>query len=165
MISRNASEDVMEVTVGKPQELFQFLLPHQVMRLSKVAEPASFAAGEVVYVRGTPATYMYVVVSGKVALLAPGADGMDMLVNELGEGELFGVCVCLGVDTYSVTARCSEETWLLKMEAAAVKRLIDEDVSIGYGLATQIAKIYFARYITTMRRLTGVMSGIPFERA
>jgi thioredoxin reductase (NADPH) len=154
----------MEVTARHAQELFQFLRPDQVIRLSKVAQPASFKTGETVYERGASATYMYVVVSGRIALLAPGADGVDVLVNELGEGELFGVCVCLGVDSYSVTARCEEDAWLLRMEAAAVKRLIDEDVAIGYGLATQIAKIYFARYIATVRRLTAIITHIPLER-
>jgi len=147
----------MEITGRQSEELFQFLRPEQVVGLNKAAEPVSFKPGEVVYERGGPATYMYVVISGEIALHVPGDDGMNVLVNEVGPGELFGVCVCLGVEHYTTTAMCSENAWLLRIEAAMLKRLMDEDVEIGYALQTEIARIYFERYVDAMRRLSGVL--------
>ena len=147
----------MQVTERQAEELFRFLRPEQVVRLNKAAEPVSFKPGEVVYERGAPATYMYVVISGKIALHVPSADGMNVMVNEVGKGQLFGVCVCLGVDCYTTTAVCAEDAWLLRIEAAVLKRLMDQDVEIGYALQTEIAGIYFGRYVDAIQRLSGVL--------
>ena len=147
----------MEANERQSEELFQFLSPEQVVGLNKAAEPVSFKPGEMVYEGGAPATYMYVVISGKIALHVPSEDGMNVLVNEVGTGQLFGVCVCLGVECYTTTAMCSEDAWLLRIEAAVLKRLMDQDVQIGYALQTEIARIYFGRYVDAMRRLSGVL--------
>ena len=150
----------MQVADSQSEELFQFLRPEQVVGLNKAAEPVSFKPGELVYERGSPATYMYVVITGKIALHVPGDDGLNVLVNEVGTGQLFGVCVCLGVERYTTTAKCSEDSWLLRIEAAVLKQLMDRDVEIGYALQTEIARIYFGRYVDAMRRLSGVLVNV-----
>jgi CRP-like cAMP-binding protein len=147
----------MQVTERLAEELFRFLRPEQVVRLNRAAEPVSFKPGDVVYESDAPATYMYVVISGKIALHVPSDDGLNVLVNEVGTGQLFGVCVCLGVECYTTTAMCSEHAWLLRIEAAVLKRLMDQDVEIGYALQTEIARIYFGRYVDAIRRLSGVL--------
>ena len=150
----------MEITAKQAEELFQFLRPEQVVELNAAAEPVSFKPGDTVYRQGSKATYMYVVVSGKIALYAPGEDGVDVMVNELGAGKLFGVCVCLGVDAYTVTAECSEDAWLLRINADVLKGLMDEDKEIGYALERQIARIYFGRYVHATRRLREVVAQV-----
>jgi CRP-like cAMP-binding protein len=153
----------MEVTEKQAQELFRFLPPIQVIQLNQAAEPVCFKAGETVYRLGEKATYMYVVISGKIALLAPGDKAANVLVNELGEGKLFGVCVCVGVDSYTVTAQCVEEAWLLRIKTDVLKKLMEDDFEVGYALQKQIAKIYFRRYANTTRQLSAIVSHIPMR--
>jgi CRP-like cAMP-binding protein len=155
----------MQVTEQQAQELFQFLRPDKVTILNHSAEPVSFKAGETVYDEGSKAHSMYVVISGKVALLKPGADGVHVRVNEIGEGQLFGVCVCLGIDAYTTTAQCAEDAWLLRVDADVLKRLMDEDCTMGYALQTQIARIYFGRYANAMRRLGAIVTNASVEPA
>jgi CRP-like cAMP-binding protein len=150
----------MEVTARQAEELFQFLRPEQVVALNAAAEPVSFKPGETVYRQGSPATYMYVVASGTIALYSPGDDGVDVQINQLGPGKLFGVCVCLGVDEYTATAQCSEDAWLLRINAEVLKGLMDRDTEIGYALEKQIAKIYFNRYVNATRRLREVVTQV-----
>ena len=123
----------MEITEKQAQELFRFLPPVQVMQLNQAAEPVCFQAGETVYRRRERATFMYVVISGKIDLLAPGDKEANVLVNELDEGKLFGVCVCVGVDSYTVTARCVEEAWLLRIKTDVLKKLMDDDFEVGWS--------------------------------
>jgi CRP-like cAMP-binding protein len=153
----------MEVTEKQAQELFRFLPPVQVMQLNQAAEPVSFKSGETVYRRGERATFMYVVISGKIALLAPGDKEANVLVNELGEGKLFGVCVCVGVDSYTVTAKCVEEAWLLRIKTDVLKKLMEDDFEVGYALQKQIAQIYFRRYANSTRQLSAIVSNIPMK--
>ena len=150
----------MEVTAKQAEELFQFLRPEQVVALNAAAEPVSFKPGESVYRQGNAATYMYVVVSGKIALYSPGDDGVDVQINELGPGKLFGVCVCLGIDSYTATAVCSGDAWLLRINAEVLKGLMERDTEIGYALEKQIARIYFNRYVNATKRLREVVSQV-----
>lgn len=150
----------MQVTAKQAEELFQFLRPEQVLALNAAAEQVSFKPGETIYRQGSKATYMYIVVSGKIALFAPGDDGVDVLINELCAGKLFGVCVCLGVDSYTATAQCSEDAWLLRINAEVLKGLMDRDPEIGYALERQIAKIYFGRYVNATQRLCEVVTQV-----
>jgi CRP-like cAMP-binding protein len=150
----------MQVTAKQAEELFQFLRPEQVVALNAAAEPVSFGPGETVYRHGSRATSMYVVVSGKIALYAPGQDGVDVRINELGPGKLFGVCMCVGADTYTTTAQCTEDAWLLRLDAEMLQRLMEQDREIGYALEKQIARIYFNRYVNATRRLSEVVGQI-----
>jgi CRP-like cAMP-binding protein len=142
----------MQVATMEAQALFRFLRPEQVAAISDAAEPTSSRAGDIVYRQGSKARYSYIVVSGKVALLQQEGAGLGVIVDELGEGELFGTCVCLDLDTYTVTAQCTEDAELLRIEAPVLKKLMDEDLRMGYALQTQISKLYFKRYIESMTR-------------
>jgi CRP-like cAMP-binding protein len=144
-------------------EVFRYLRPDQLRTVSDAAEPVSFRAGETVYRQGERAECLYVVLSGRVALSLPGRGGVSVLVDQLGAGEMFGSCVCLDLADYTVTAQCSEASELLRIEASVLKRLMDQDLKMGYALQTQISKIYFKRYVDAMRKLQAIVMNLPLE--
>jgi hypothetical protein len=74
---------------------------------------------------------------------------------------IFGSCVCFQFDAYSLTARCSTDSKLLKIKASTLKKLMDEDILMGYAIQTTISRVYFQRYIETMRKLQAVVQSIP----
>ena len=78
---------------------------------------------------------------------------------------MFGSCMCFQRDAYTLTAKCAQDSELLKIEAAALKDLMDRDVQMGYALQTRISAIYFGRYIETMRKLQAVTMSLPMEHA
>ena len=47
--------------------------------------------------------------------------------------------------------------------AVAFKRLMDEDLRMGYGIQRRISAIYFKRYLDTMRKLQTVVMSLPVE--
>jgi len=40
---------------------------------------------------------------------------------------------------------------------------MDEDLLMGYTIQTQISRIYFNRYIDTMKKLQSVVMNLPLE--
>jgi CRP/FNR family transcriptional regulator len=150
----------LDITAKQAEELFKFLRPHQMVAVNAAAETVSYKPGEVVYTQGSDATFLYVVATGKIALMAPGPHGVDVQINELGPGKLFGVCMCLGVDAYTTTALCTEEAWLRRINAEKLQRLMDDDREIGYALEKEIARIYFNRYVNVTRRLSEVVAQV-----
>jgi len=144
-------------------EVFQFLRPDQVRAISDVAKVVEFTAGETIYERGAKADHFYVVLEGQVSLRLPGQTGVSIQIDELTEGAVFGSCVCFQFVEYSLNAQCTRDSKLLKIESATLKELMDEDLLMGYTIQTQISRIYFNRYIETMKKLQSIVMNLPLE--
>ena len=145
------------------QEVFNFLRPEQVNAISEASEKISCAAGDTVYEKGGQADHFYTILKGQVALRLPGKGGVSIVIDQLSKGAMFGSCVCFYRDSYALTAQCTEDSELLKIESAALKSLMDEDLMMGYGLQTRISEIYFNRYIETMMKLQAIVMNMPVE--
>jgi CRP-like cAMP-binding protein len=89
--------------------------------------------------------------------------GVSVEIDEVGPGEIFGSCVCMQLDSYSLTAQCTEEAKLMMIRSATLKELLDEDPVLGYTIQTLISRIYFGRYLETMKKLRNVVSAISLK--
>jgi len=147
----------------KSHEIFQLLRPEQVNVLSAAAEEVSFEAGDTIFLRGEPANDFFVVLDGQVALRLLRPDGVSLLIDEVTEGAIFGSCVCFQIDTYSLTAQCTEKSRILRIKASTLKKLMDDDLVMGYAIQTMVSRVYFKRYIDTMRKLQAIVGSIPLE--
>lgn len=154
----------MEVKGLKRREFFKFLRPDQVHVLSKSADRIEYKAGDIVYHRGAKAEYFYVVISGQVSLRLPGREGTSILIDQLEEGSMFGSCVSFAIDAYMLTAQCTEDSDILRFRSAVLKDLMDEELQMGYAIQSEISKMYFKRYIETMKKLQAIVMNIPVEK-
>ena len=146
-------------------EVFQFLRPDQVRAISDVATVVDFKAGETIYEKGAKADHFYVVLDGQVSLRLPGQSGVSVQIDELTEGAVFGSCVCFQLVDYSLNAQCTRDSKILKIESPTLKELMDEDLVMGYTIQTQISRIYFNRYVHTMKKLQSIVMNLPLETA
>lgn len=145
------------------KEVFDFLRPDQVNAISEASETLNCVAGETVYERGAKADHFFTVLKGRVALRLAGKEGVRIVIDEVTNGAMFGSCVCFNRDSYALTAQCTEDSEILKVEGAVLKNLMDEDLMMGYGLQTRISEIYFTRYTDTMKKLQAIVMNIPIE--
>lgn len=153
----------MAVETLAAHEIFSFLSPNQVDAISNVSEVVTRSAGDTLYYMGAPASHLYVLLHGQVALRLPGRGGVSLLIEQLGEGSLFGSCVCFDIDSYSLTAQCLTETQLLRIEASTLRRLMEKDLPMGFALQRHISKVYFRRYVETMKKLQSIVMSLPLE--
>jgi NitT/TauT family transport system permease protein len=147
------------------QEVFGFLRPEQIHAISEASEKVAYKAGDIVYEKGAKADYIYTILTGEVTLRLPGRSGVNIVIDQLAKGAMFGSCVCLRSDAYALTASCTENSELLKIDSVALKNLMDGDLMMGYALATRLSEIYFGRYIETMEKLQAIVMNIPIEAA
>jgi len=153
----------METAQLDSHEIFQLLRPEQVSVLSAAAEELTLQAGETIFEQGEPAEYFYAVLDGLVTLRLPRPDGVSLLIDEVTKGAIFGSCVCFQIHDYSLTARCSEKSRVLKIKAETLRKLMDDDLVMGYAIQTMVSRSYFKRYIDTMRKLQSIVQSIPLE--
>ena len=144
-------------------DLFQFLRPEQVRVLSDAAEEVTLKAGETVFRRGDEADFLFVVLEGRVALRLPSKEGFSTLIDEVPRGAIFGSCICFQLDSYTLDARCTQESKLLKIRAATLKEQLDDDPVMGYAVQTLISRIYFQRYLDTAQKLQAIVQAMPIE--
>ena len=148
-------------TQFRGQDLFQHLRPDQVNTLSEAAEGVSLKAGETVYRRGDPNDSLYIVIQGRVSLTMPESEDVRLLIDEVGKGEMFGYGACLQLEKYSLTAKCLEDTKLLKISAETLKGVMDRDLIMGRAIQTLISRIYYKRYLETMNKLQAIAHSMP----
>ena len=145
------------------QDVFGFLRPEQLDVLSDAADVLDFKEGDTVYYHGKRAEHMYVVLKGEVSLRLPGKGGISIPIDEATPGVMFGTCECFDCDTYSTTAQCTQDSKLMKIEAAALRHLMDEDLLMGYVMQRRISEIYFKRYLDTMKKLQAIVMNLPID--
>ena len=153
----------MESNRLKSHEIFRLLRPEQVHAISTAAEEVPLQAGDVVFRTGEPAKDFYVVLEGQVALRLPRPDGVSVLIDDVPEGSIFGSCVCFQLEKYTLSATCTKDSRLLKIDAKTLKKMMDEDLAVGNAILTMVSRIYFKRYIETMNKLQSVIQSIPLE--
>jgi len=145
------------------QDVFGYLTPNQVDSISNAAESVRLFAGDTVYSQGEPAESIYVVLEGEVLLRLPGKGGVSVPLDVVTPGAMFGSCLCFGIDAYSTTAQCTQDSKLLKIKASALSKLMDEDLRMGYTMQRRLSQIYFNRYLSTMGKLQTVVMSLPVE--
>ena len=145
------------------QEFFGFLLPEQVNAISNAAEKVSASAGDMIYEKGDKAEDFYIVLDGEVTLKLPGAPGVNVVIDQLRRGEVFGGALGYGRNSYALSAQCTGDAQLLKVRSSALKSLMERDPRLGYTLQGYISTSYFNRYIDTMKKLQAIVMNLPVE--
>ena len=145
------------------QKVFSSLRPDQIDALSDAADVVEYKAGDTVYYQGKVANHIYVVLKGEVSLRLPGKGGISIPIDEATPGVMFGSCECFDIETYSTTAQCTQDSKLMKIEAAALRHLMDEDLLMGYAMQRRISEIYFKRYLDTMKKLQAIVMNLPID--
>jgi hypothetical protein len=51
----------------------------------------------------------------------------------------------------------------MKIEAAVLRHLMDEDLLMGYVMQRRISEIYFKRYLDTMKKLQAIVMNLPID--
>jgi len=147
------------------QHLFGFLKPDQREKIKKAAMVTAFEDGEVIYSRGNQATYLYIVLEGEVALRLPGAEGVSLLIEQLGQSEMFGLNATFDLGSYGVTAQAVGVTKVIKIETAVLQQIMTEDTEVGYAVQKRISELYYKRYVAAAQRLQAIVTAIPLQPA
>ena len=149
--------------LGK-HELFGLLNPKEMERLSNASGVAKLKEGDKVYSEGIPASHLFVLLKGRVELRRLTREGPSFLVEDLIEGDLFGVSALMGTDRFLLNAECVEDSEVLKIEGKALRQILDENPVVGYATQRRISQIFFKRYLAAMERLQAVVQAIPLGR-
>jgi CRP-like cAMP-binding protein len=103
--------------------MFRDLERHDVEVLAERASEVRLDRGQVLFVAGEPARGMYVVASGAVRAYRESADGREQVIHVERAGSTVGEVPLFDEGTYPSTVAAEEDTVLLYLDRADVRRL------------------------------------------
>ena len=143
----------MSIEKLEKHEVFGLFSPDEIKRLSVSSGEMVLKQGERIYSEGIPASHIFILIRGRVELKLKTAGGPDLLIDDLLPGNIFGPCCLLGADRYLLNAECVEDSEVLKIEAKALRKILDDNPVVGYAMQRTVSRIYFNRYLKTMEIL------------
>jgi CRP-like cAMP-binding protein len=138
------------------KEIFSHLTSKQVVEISEVAQIKDFEEGEIIYDQKEEAQNLFILLEGEVSLRIPSRKDMNIEIFSLeiekitNHGELFGPNLLFGIKRYGTRSRASKSSKVMVIDAKKFLDIIRENKS-EFVIMSYMAKVYFQRYINTMR--------------
>ena len=140
------------------KEIFSLLTSKQVAEISEVAVIKDFQEGQIVYDHKEAAKNLFILLEGEVSLRIPSKKDMSiekfsLEIEKIADhGELFGTNFLFGIKRYMTRARISKPSKIMILDAEKFLHIIRENGS-EFVVMSYLAKVYFQRYINTMKEL------------
>ena len=94
---------------------------------------------DVVYRPGQPASELFVVQSGRVAIANQAPDGRQALIALVAKGELFGVCSLFDQRRRTTQARAIEPSTIVAVPYEPARQVLEQHPSLLWGLVELLA--------------------------
>ena len=98
----------------------------------------TYQDGEVIIRQGEPGDRMYVIQSGRAAVVAQ-IGGREIHIAELKAGDVFGEMALFQQETRSATVRAVGEARLISIDRKGFLRRVNEDPSLAYRILQQMS--------------------------
>ncbi len=149
----------------KGHDLFQSLSVEEAHRLSGFSSVKKYEADDTIFKYNGLGLHVYMLMEGVVYLRLPASpQDFSFAISKIEKGELFGLSPLLGSERYTATAQCTEPAEVLCIEAKPFRELLQKNCPVGFQIMSQVADVYFTRYISLLKNLQGVVNQIPLIR-
>lgn len=125
--------------------IFSDLTPQQHSQLEPIFSLIDCEIDEVVFEQGAFADYLYLVVSGEVAIIFKPDDGGPITVARLQKGNVFGWSAAFGSEHYTSGAVCVLQSQLLKVLGDDLKKLRQNHPETGILILERLAAVVAER--------------------
>jgi CRP/FNR family transcriptional regulator, cyclic AMP receptor protein len=132
---------MVEIDELKCCGLFADLNDRELEEVAKLATVEKRGAGARIIAEGTAAGALYLLQSGKVAVRMSSRDGHEVLIDELGPGDIFGWSAVLDDQMFKAAIWALEDCTIVVMDGDRLKKLFDANNHIGYRAVRMIAGI------------------------
>lgn len=132
----------------------------QLNKLASLAKEENHLAGTNMYQKGDVARSLYLIKEGKVALFMDTDMGhnkppMQVTVDIITKGESMGWSAVVEPYSYTLTARCLDDTKFIAFDTFQLRKLMEEDCALGFKIMQAVAKVISARLTHTRIILVG----------
>ena len=157
------------VAMLQNSELFKGLAPGYLNKVSGYCVGRSFNPDSLIFKEGDPATDLYVLTGGRVALeteVRPIADlpAISFSVETIVEGGVLGWSAIVEPHVYTRSARCLSNCALLAIKGEILSKVMREDPAFGFELMKRLSALISRRLTNTQLRLVNVIGVAMLEK-
>ena len=139
-----------------------YLTDEMLEKLLPYVEMQTLEEGHVIFKEGDLGVTFYMMKRGKVLLEQKISDKVRVSVGSIKPGYSFGWSAMLGVEeSYTLEAICAEECEVFSISRGAIKRLLDDDHSMGYNLMQRILAVVKKRLDHRTEQFLRVITAHP----
>ena len=143
-----------DVEFLKQVPLFALLDDEELSVLSDQLELVHFAPRQRIYRIGDPGLEAYVTVTGHVCVSIIDDDNQDVVVDEPGRGEFFGMASMLEQTPHQTTAIALEQTTCLRVDRDDIFALLQQKPHAGMDMLTVLGRQFHAAQQLVRARAT-----------
>ncbi len=137
-------------------ELFQEMQSNEIAEVLRHASPRTVPNGQLIFNQGEPSETLYIVVKGSIKLSSLSAEGHQVIVTILQEGNGLGITVALAGLPYPVSAEALEDCKLFAWSTSEMKRLMYQYPQLAINGIRLISKQFIQlqerfREVSTLR--------------
>ena len=119
--------------------IFAGLSDKQLQFLFQLLKQVSYSAGEIIFEEGQEPSYIYIVQSGKVKLVAD-KQGTPLELIVFDEGRCFGESSVIGIQRHTASAIAAEDTNLIVLSREALLSIYKSNLELFSILILNIAR-------------------------
>ncbi|MFT3691779.1 MAG: cyclic nucleotide-binding domain-containing protein [Kofleriaceae bacterium] len=150
-----ATDVELKLEVLKGMQMFRYLAYKELVQIGGIADVLDFKADETVFAQGAPGDAMFVVLSGKVKLVAQNGD----IVTELSRGQHFGEMALVDRSVRSLTAVAGEATRLVAITRKDFYDIIKRDPASAVKMLWAFVQVLGQRLRKTTNDLSDALHG------
>lgn len=143
--------------IGHP--FFAEVSPALIAPLAAYATPATFFEGERILAEGQPASRLWLIEDGEIALDIQIPGRGTVVVETIGPWTVLGWSWLHPPYRWHFGAAARQPTSAVEIDAAAARRLLDADPILGYALTRRFLGVVVDRLQGTRMRLLDMYSG------
>lgn len=152
------------------QPLFKDLKDSDKRFIADLCQMVDYKPGEIIYEKGTPRDFFYIIASGSVQSFIPGEGTQaETYIETHRKGEYFGLLSLLADRPHSISVRAAAETRLLRMDERsfddALKRIPELAISITRILSRRIRIDAAGTKEIIQSNITGILSAVNADHA
>jgi CRP/FNR family cyclic AMP-dependent transcriptional regulator len=138
---------------------FGSLTEAELRSIAMVTEEEAHTTGDLLFKANRAADALYLLIDGSIDLIyivdEPGNGSVhkEFHVGEINPGEVFGISALIEPHAYTATARVGQAARVLKIEASALRAVLEVDPLMAYGLMRYVAKTAIERLNDTRVQL------------
>lgn len=138
--------------------IFAGLDGNQISQLSPFMMECSFPRDQVIFDQGKPAEYLYILLSGEVAIHYKPYDGPPLTVARIEPGGVFGWSSALRRDVYTSGAIAVQESLAYRIRGSNLPVICNQHPETGKILLERLAGVIAERLRSTHTHVLGILT-------
>ena len=141
----------------KEADLFKGLTTKQLQLFERYFKEECFQPGEVIFVQGTPAHHLYILLEGDITLGIKAKGEIDISAYSVGKkGEVFGLSSVIRPYRHNVSAICVKKVRALSVNGEVLRKVMRQKSKVGFEIMEKVAEIYCTRLNSARAMITNL---------